>query len=193
MWACNVSRGVAREQNLKYFTLQSEVLVPCSVQQLERGSAVKIWWKRARAAMVMGVLWAGGGFAIGGLIELLDNVLPGGLSFASRVDMWPQTLAIPGFIGGLIFAVIVMVAGGHSHFHALSLRRFAGWGALAGSLLGVLALGMGAPLAFIGITASVGAIGGTVSLLLARMANRRELLGAPDPPSVPVVEGEVLR
>lgn len=125
----------------------------------------------------MGVIWAGGGFAIGGVIELLDNVLPGGVSFASRVDMWPQTLAIPGFIGGLLFSVILMIAGGRSPLHTRSVRHFATWGALAGVLLGVIAMGIGAPWPFIGVTAAAGALGGTASLLFARMANRRELLG----------------
>jgi hypothetical protein len=126
----------------------------------------------------MGAIWAGGGFAIGGVIELLDNVLPGGVSFASRVDMWPQTLAIPGFIGGLLFSVIVMIAGRWAPLQTRSLKHFASWGALAGALLGVLALGIGAPVAFIAVTSAAGALGGTASLVFARMANRHELLSA---------------
>jgi hypothetical protein len=136
------------------------------------------WVKRLRGALGMGLIWAAGGVAIGGLIELLDNVLPAGLPITSRVDMWPQTLAIPGFFGGLIFAVVLMIAGGRSRLEELSMPRFAAWGAIAGLLMGGVAMSIGAPVAFLGITALVGAAAGSSYLLLARRAERQELLTA---------------
>lgn len=139
--------------------------------------------KRARAVLVMGVVWAGGGALIGGVIELLANIIPGGFPFASRVDMWPQTLAIPGFIAGIIFAGLLMIGARHRRLDELSLPMIAGWGAAAGALLGVIAMTIGAPLGFIGITALFGALGGSLSLGVARLAGRGERLQPGAPPA----------
>ncbi len=129
-----------------------------------------MWLKRVRATLGMGVLWAVGGMGVGGVIELLDNVLPGGLAMASKVDMWPQTLAIPGFIGGVIFAIVLMVAARRQRFDELSMPRFAAWGALAGLALGALAMAIGAPVMFLGIMSLAGTVAAASSLLLARRA-----------------------
>jgi hypothetical protein len=106
----------------------------------------------------MGLIWAVGGAGVGGVIELLDNVLPGGLAMAGAVDMWPQTLAIPSFMGGLLFGVVLGVAGARRRFHELSLPLFAGWGALAGLLLSTYAVSRGAPGFFLGIATAWGAV-----------------------------------
>lgn len=137
---------------------------------------MKRWLARARGVLGMGLIWAAGGIGVGGLIELLDNVLPGGLAMAKRVDMWPQTLAIPGFIGGVIFAIVLMIAGRKYRFDELSMRQFLVWGALAGMLLGGLAMSIGAPLLFVGMTTLAGTVAAFSSLLLARRAEKRELL-----------------
>ena len=126
----------------------------------------------------MGLIWAVGGLCVGGVIELLDNILPGGLPMASAVDMWPQTLAIPGFLGGVVFAAVLGIVGARRRFDDLSLPRFAIWGAAAGLLLGGLALALGAPLVFIGITTLGSAVAAAGSLALARMADKRPLLDA---------------
>jgi hypothetical protein len=128
------------------------------------------WGRRIRGTIVMGLLWAAGGVGIGGVIELIDNVWPGALSFASRVDMWPQTLAIPGFLGGLLFATVLMIAGRQYRFDQLSMPRFTAWGAVAGLALGGLAMTIGAPLLFVGITTLAGAVAAAGSLQLARRA-----------------------
>jgi hypothetical protein len=139
---------------------------------------VKHWLRRIRGAFGMGLLWAVGGAGVGGLIELLDNVLPGGFAMASAVDMWPQTLAIPSFLGGVVFAVVLGIAGGRRRFDELSLPQFAAWGAVAGLLLGGLGMWIGAPVLFLAITTlwSAGAAAG--SLALARRTEDRELLAA---------------
>ena len=129
------------------------------------------WFKRVRATLGMGLLWAAGGMGVGGVIELLDNVLPGGLAMASRVDMWPQTLAIPGFIGGVLFAVVLMIAARVQRFDELSMPRFAAWGAVAGLALGVIAMAIGAPVMFLGIMSLAGTVAGAGSLLIARRAS----------------------
>jgi hypothetical protein len=134
------------------------------------------WLRRIRAALAMGLLWAAGGAAVGGFIELLDNVLPAAHPLTRLVDMWPQTLAIPSFVGGVVFATVLGIAGRRRRFDELSLPRFTAWGAVAGVLLGGLALSIGAPLAFIGITTLWCAVAAAGSLTLARRAERRELL-----------------
>jgi hypothetical protein len=134
--------------------------------------------RRVRAVLGMGLIWAAGGFGVGGMIELLDNVLPGGLDMASAVDMWPQTLAIPGFLGGVVFGVVLGIAGARRRFDELSIPRFAAWGAVAGLLLGGFAVSIGAPVGFVAITTLGSAIAASGSLAMARMAERRELLHA---------------
>lgn len=100
---------------------------------------MKDWTRRIRGALGMGLAWAiGWGFA-GGLIELASN-LGIHLPWFSLIDMWPQTLAIPGFLGGVIFSVVLRVAAGRRRFEELSVRRFAVWGAVAGALVGGLVL-----------------------------------------------------
>jgi hypothetical protein len=136
------------------------------------------WLRRLRGAAGMGLIWAAGGAGIGGLIELIDNILPGVLAIASAVDMWPQTLAIPGFLGGVVFSAVLGIAGRRRRFGELSLPRFAAWGAVAGLLLGGLAVWLGAPGLFVGITTIGSAIAASGSLALAKMAERRELLYA---------------
>jgi hypothetical protein len=100
---------------------------------------MKDWIRRIRGAFGMGLAWAlGWGFA-GGLIELLSN-LGIHLPWFSLIDMWPQTLAIPGFLGGVIFSVVLRLAAGRQRFDELSVRRFGVWGAVAGALVGGLVL-----------------------------------------------------
>jgi hypothetical protein len=126
----------------------------------------------------MGVVWAVGGAGVGGVIELLDNVLPGGLAMASAVDMWPQTLAIPSFMLGVFFALVLGVVGARRRFDELSVPQFAAWGATAGLLLGLWPVSNGAPLYALAITSLWSAIAAAGSLALARRADDRELLAA---------------
>src|SRR5688572_28286676 len=87
-------------------------------------------------AMAWAVIWA----IPGGAIEAVDNVLPSLLPFASEIDMWPQTLAIPGLVGGLIFGALLAIAERRRGFEELSLARVSLWGAVAGLLLSGIAL-----------------------------------------------------
>ena len=86
-------------------------------------------------ALTWAVIWA----IPGGAIEAIDNIAPSLLPFASNIDMWPQTLAIPGLVGGLLFAALLAVAERRRHFDEMSLGRIALWGAIAGLLLTGLA------------------------------------------------------
>ena len=90
------------------------------------------WLRRVRGAVLMGLTWAIGWGLVGGMLELLANVIPG----LNVVDMWIQTLAIPGFIGGTLFSLVLGVAARGRKFNELSLPRFSAWGAIGGLLLG---------------------------------------------------------
>lgn len=124
----------------------------------------------------MGLIWAIGGAGVGGLMEFIANFVPG-LNF---IDMWIPLFAIPGFVGGMIFSLVIGIAARHRKFEELSIPAFAAWGALGGVLLVALAavIGWGGPfLAIPFILMSAGGAAG--SLAIARMAERRaELSGA---------------
>jgi hypothetical protein len=90
----------------------------------------------------MGLLWAAGWGFVGGLIELANNVIPN-LTMFSSVDMWIQTLALPGFLGGALFSALLLIGDGRRRFSELSLPRMAVWGALGGVALGGLGLALG--------------------------------------------------
>jgi hypothetical protein len=51
------------------------------------------------------------GALAGALVEVIHDALPGGLPFASLVDVWPPVLAIVGFLGGAIGAAPRAVPG----------------------------------------------------------------------------------
>ncbi|MEZ4456503.1 MAG: hypothetical protein R2882_08140 [Gemmatimonadales bacterium] len=97
------------------------------------------WLRRLRGALGMGLSWALVWAVVGGGI-MEAFVDPDG----RILDMWPQTLAIPGFVGGVVFSVLLGVAERRRRFDELSLGRFASLGAVTGLLLGTLVLGLGA-------------------------------------------------
>lgn len=105
-----------------------------------------IWVRRLRGAVGMGLLWGAAWAIIGG------GIIEGIIDAQGRVvDMWPQLLGVVGFLGGIVFAAMLWIAGGRRSFSEFSFREFAGLGALAGALQGVLAmLLVGAPLLFVG-------------------------------------------
>jgi hypothetical protein len=63
---------------------------------------MKKWLRRIRGAVGMGLIWAVGGFLVGGGIEMIHSVWPNPLG--SMVDIWPVTLALPAFFGGVVFS-----------------------------------------------------------------------------------------
>lgn len=134
--------------------------------------------RRVRGVLGMGLIWAIGGIGIGGLIELLDNVMPAAHGFTRQVDMWPQTLMIPGFIAGVVFAIVLGIAGGRRRFEELSFQRFAAWGVVTGLLVGALGMSLGAPILFLGVMTLLSVVGASATLALARFAERRGLIGA---------------
>jgi hypothetical protein len=105
------------------------------------------WLKRFRGTLGAGLTWAAiwavGGVAIG-VSSVVLPFLPWD-RFFSVFDAPLPALAIPGFVGGLLFSAVLRVAGRRTRFADLSMARFAAWGALGGLLL------TGVPIALIGL------------------------------------------
>ena len=121
----------------------------------------------------MGLVWAVTWAVIGGGI-MEAFVDPHG----EILDMWPQTLGIVGFVGGVVFSTLLGLVAGRRRFAELSFAQFALLGLVAGVLQGAFAMQFGAPATFIGFTAVASAIAGCASLALARMAQGRRSLRA---------------
>lgn len=150
--------------------------------------------RRIRAILGMGLIWAAAwGLGIGGTIELANNVVDN-LPIGPQVDMWPQTLAIPGFLAGTLFATALWLGDGRRRFRDLSLSRTTLWGAVGGVALGgiMLALGFMRPvfpdplLRALAVVTPLGLLSGAsaaASLALARVAKDPSPIGAGDPTS----------
>jgi hypothetical protein len=148
------------------------------------------WLKRLRGTLGLGVVWAIGWAVVGG------GIMEGLVDPNGRIlDMWPQTLAVPGFISGVLFSLLLWAAEGRRRFEELQLPRFTALGALTGLLLSGAALSagflshtlsLGARLAFVMAPVtllSAGAAFGT--LAVARAAERRAALAAARQDSLP--------
>lgn len=126
----------------------------------------------------MGLTWALGWAVIGG--GVMEGIFD---PHGKILDMWPQTLAIPGFLGGVVFSVLLWATAGRRRFDELSLARFGGWGLVVGILLGSLAIGLGVAggvaslwlrvVVIVGPTALLGAVSAAGSLALARLGAGR--------------------
>lgn len=121
--------------------------------------------RRIRGAVVVGLTWAVG-WGLVGLLVMETLVDPHG----RIADIWPMVLGIPGFLGGVVFSVMLGMAEGRRRFDELSLSRFGVLGAVTGALLGVAgvaAIGLSGliifPLTLLGAASAAG------SLALARM------------------------
>lgn len=98
------------------------------------------WLRRLRGAMGMGLTW-GIAWALGGLLFGLLSTL-GPARFWNAIfavfDAPLPALAIPGFVGGVLFSLVLGTLGRRRRFEELSLARFAAWGALGGLLLALV-------------------------------------------------------
>lgn len=101
---------------------------------------------RTRGALGMGFTWAFGWAAAGMLIGVASIVAPGRMwnAFFQVFDAPLPALAIPGFVGGTIFSVVLSVVARRRPFGQLSLVHFALWGAVGGALLFLVPYAMAA-------------------------------------------------
>jgi hypothetical protein len=170
---------------------------------------MKKWLRRIRGAVGMGLTWAAG-WALGGVLIGVSSILLPGLpwdSFFEVFDAPLPALAIPGFVGGALFSLVLGIAGRRRRFHELSLPRFAAWGAVGGLLLtlfpfALVAVGLASteggrfdawhiiavisgPFIFLSALSAAG------SLMLARMGEDRDSVQAgEDGPQAALAEGE---
>ncbi len=140
------------------------------------------WSRRIRGALGMGLTWAVGWAGVGFVIELITEFVPGWNG--ALVDMWPQTLAVPGFLGGAAFSLVLGIAGRQRRFDELSLPAFAGWGALGGLLVSgsiVASSGVTVPALVVSLVVTLLCAGSALgTLALARLADDRELMAVGD-------------
>ena len=143
--------------------------------------AMHTMMRRVRGALGMGLVWALAAGFVGGMIELAANLFPG-MGWTSVVDMWIQTLAVPGFLCGVSFSILLGTLARHRRIEELSVPRVAGLGALGGALLSslVFLLEGGGSLLILGAVAGVlglfSATAATGTILIARMAPDRGAL-----------------
>jgi hypothetical protein len=166
---------------------------------------MKKWLRRIRGAVGMGLTWAVGWALFGVLIGATSILLPG-LPWEILFEFLDplMALALPGFFGGVVFSTVLGIAGRRRRFDELSLPRFAAWGAVGGLLLGLVPAAMVAvglasanvdvwlfTAVIIGPLTLLSAVSASGSLMLARMAEDRELLDASaDVAEVGLTEGE---
>ena len=147
----------------------------------------------------MGLTWAIAWAVAGLLIGVASVLLPGlpWAAFFAVFDAPLPALAVPGFVGGAIFSIVLSIAGRNRRFDELSLPRFTAWGAAGGLLLSLVPAAMvGVGQADIGrpglglwtLTAVIAgplmvlsAASAAGTLLLARSAGRRRELPTPIP------------
>ncbi len=171
---------------------------------------MKTWLKRIRGAVGMGLTWAVGWALFGILIGVTSKILPGlpWDSFFNVFDAPLPALAVPGFFGGVLFSIVLSVAGRHRRFNELSLPKFAAWGAVGGLMLALIPDAMvAAGLATIGpkfglwqLTALIAApltvlcaASASGSLVLARRAEDRALLERAHSPELEFASPEASR
>lgn len=167
------------------------------------------WLRRIRGAVGMGLTWAAG-WAFAGLLIGVTSILLPGLpwdSFFEVFDAPLPALAIPGFFAGAFFSMVLGIAARRRRFSELSLPAFAAWGALGGLLLtlfpfALVAVGLanaeGSALSPWQVIAAISgpfillsAVSATGSLMLARIAEKRELLESrEDVADVGLTQGE---
>ena len=99
-----------------------------------------MWLRRIRGAIGMGLTWAVGWALAGVLFGVVSLILPPAATsgFFRVFDAPLPALALPGFIGGAIFSVVLGIAGRRRRFDELSLPRVAAWGAVGGLLLSLV-------------------------------------------------------
>ena len=141
----------------------------------------------------MGLTWAFGWAVAGVSIGVASILLPGlpWSAFFEVFDAPLPALAVPGFFAGVFFSAVLGIAGRRRRFSELSLPRVAAWGALGGLLLtlfpfALVAVGLasreGSAIGTSQILAVItplfvllSALSASVTLIIARAAERREL------------------
>jgi hypothetical protein len=170
---------------------------------------MKKWLRRIRGAVGMGLTWAAL-WALGGVLIGVASILLPGLPWDAFFEVFDAPLpamAVPGFVGGVLFSMVLGIAGRRHRFRDLSLLRFAAWGAVGGLLLilfpfALVAVGLASTEgSHVGAWQAIATISGpfillsaasaSASLMLARKGEDQESLEASeDAAEVGLAEGE---
>lgn len=153
---------------------------------------------RIRGAIGMGLAWAVGWAIAGVLIGAASNVLPGlpWNSFFQVFDAPLPLFALPGFIAGALFSLVLGIAARRQRVDELSLLRVGVWGAISGAVLFLIpcsmvavglasregsAIGIWQTIAVLGVPAVLlSAVSASGSLILARRGKERQPITATD-------------
>ncbi len=131
-----------------------------------------IWLRRIRGALGMGFAWAIALGFLGGLPRWV---------FGVNTDApLPILTGLFGFASGVIFSIVLVLAERRRTLDQMSVRRFAGWGAVGGLVFAALwsramSFGTGEILLIVPTFTAAVAASASATLVLARRANRREL------------------
>jgi Mg/Co/Ni transporter MgtE len=135
------------------------------------------WLRRIRGAIGIGAIWGAVWAAVGFVprwVFGIDSDLPFSFLFGAL-----------GFISGVMFSGVLVLAEGRRRFHQMSLPRFAAWGAVGSLVLSTLlvrtapSISWGDALAVYTALGVAGAVCASGSLALARRAVRRDLSHTP--------------
>jgi hypothetical protein len=136
-----------------------------------------------RGAFGLGLTWAAVWGAFGALLGLVMGFPEFGIDVAVFFA-WRD--AAMGFVGGATFASVLRLAEGRRRFDELRLPRFAAWGGLGGFLIGAgywggwwILSGIAPDMAavqWLAVPTLLGAASASGSLVLARVADDRQLL-----------------
>ena len=132
------------------------------------------WMRRIRGAIGMGFIWGAAWAVVGTIPRLILGFNPDA--------PFPIIFGMLGFLAGVTFSGLLVLTEGRRRFDQMSLRRFAGWGAMGGLLLAAVftkmaSLDWGDVLAIAPTFAAACAVCASGSLALARRAASRELPG----------------
>ena len=130
------------------------------------------WLRRIRGAIGTGLTWGAAWSAAGVVLAAITR-------FQADAP-FPLIFGVLGFTAGVIFSVFLALTAGHRRFDEMSLRRFAGWGAVGGLLLSGLfakaaSLDWRDVIMIAPTFALASALCASGSLALARRSERREL------------------
>src|SRR5258707_2008215 len=101
--------------------------IPRSCAAAGSEAIMRKWLRRIRGAIGMGFTWAAALFAVGSVPRWV---------FGVNTDVpIPLVFGVFGFIAGVTFSALLVLAESRRSIDQMSIRRFAGWGAITGLLL----------------------------------------------------------